>query len=1546
MPILFSIIIPTYNTNIEYFQRCLESVKNNNLNNDSFEVIIVNDGMEDFKEYVMIINNILKSDNINVHIINNNVNMNLGYARYVGLKKAKGQYIHFVDSDDEIYPQIYTTLKEYLKDNPNFVYFMEYYTSQEFDLISQEETFKKITGDNNLKNKLFTKKELIEIRLFTLIPLHSKVFNKEWLIKNITSWTPNSFGEDILFITEILTKVEKFKVCPEMLYKYYYLNRGSIINTLNHKLIFDFLVMYDKSLNLLQSDGWEFRHLIIDNMLNFYNSYSGYMEDNYDYFFKEILFNYTKNSKINFNFFNKQQYQWFKKNEKLYKLFAPLILSDEEIFFQKTIGSINNESIIPSDRNLKNIEFEEKIFNLNHEITNLKKNNFYKTDSNFLSAILFTLTKFTYSSEVLISIERERERERESNGLKKSYFQKIAFGMNINTNHTTKDFLAEVKNQIQKSEEYSSYFPTFKQYNDFKLPDFQYIYGEDKNVANADLVEIPQSDFSIIIENSNELLLKIIYNSSKYSFDLVQLFYNNLLIVLQKFSDENNNIPLKNIGLCSIHDDESFEFEKSELLNILFENTVNSYPNKLVLISKDGNLTFDQLNRKANKIANSLIKRGLNIEDSVIINLEQNSKLIISILGVIKSGGVFVLTNPDDVAERRNFIEEDVKAKFIINNENINELLEEENINNPNLTLSLNNPICIIYTSGSTGNPKGVLFSHKTLSDKYKTLSFNKLDNQFKFLSLTSKVYTVFILDLLSVLFNGVTFILADESLLHNPINLDKFYKRTKFNCLTITPSVIEECLEHENLHDIFKKMKIINLTGEKSNISLIKKIKKITNADLYNLYGSTETPHCNGILLTENTNTIGKPVLNIVEKVCDIDGNSLPPNMIGELWIGGYGIFKAYWNNNNLNKEKYVEKKGIIYFKTGDLAKCNENKEFTIIGRHDNQIKFHGQRIEPGEIENNIPSNYGITKTRLNIQELNENPILVLYFTTKNELTKNELLNFKKNLKEDLESKLANYMIPQIYIHLKEFPKTSSGKIDVKKLPKPTEEDLSKDSNIKLLKKPQTDLEKDIWDFCHEILGHEKIAMDDKLLDIGFTSISLLKLAGKIFEKYHINFELSNLLFENGTIETICDKIKNSKGFSYNTSNAKRDYYPITPQQLEQLNSGDIISVKLNFGKLNPLVFKNALIQNIELNNYIKTYFIRKENKFYQKRNDNYDELDIKIINKKIEEKDFITSFNPFKPPLFNFKIYYHDNETSLIFVVSHILFDAFSMSIFIDDLLQIFYDNKIPLRELDYFNYSLELSDHEKNNSSIAKSYFNKKLKKFSLDSYQISLEKNEKEKENSYFFKIDYNIEEIINFMNKNRYNNYDVLFLSSLSLAVSNLLNKKNILIEYLFNGRENLQYSNNIGLFARHIPLFFNINHGDSLKDYFNHSIENVKEGIDVPPNFRTEKLLEFFNKKSQIRVIYTFHRVQFPKFFSSENKIEFYKSYEKVNPQQNDNKLQLIIFKEENLFSAIIRYDNRYFNNSDIEKLAQSLKIYISRIINNSSEKLNGNRMI
>ena len=225
-----------------------------------------------------------------------------------------------------------------------------------------------------------------------------------------------------------------------------------------------------------------------------------------------------------------------------------------------------------------------------------------------------------------------------------------------------------------------------------------------------------------------------------------------------------------------------------------------------------------------------------------------------------------------------------------------------------------------------------------------------------KILSIATVAFDMFLHEAFVPLMNGLTLIFANEEEANNPLELVKLFEKTQADSFSATPSRMLQYLEVEGITHALANCKVVTAAGEKYPLQLHKMLVNCTDADIYNVYGPTETTiSCNTKHVVDINITVGKPLLNVIEHVMDQDSNPLPPCIVGELYVGGAGVSRGYLNRDKLNSEQFVVIDDIRFYKTGDFAKLEKNGEISILGRLNNQIKLRGLRIEIGEIENAI---------------------------------------------------------------------------------------------------------------------------------------------------------------------------------------------------------------------------------------------------------------------------------------------------------------------------------------------------------------------------------------------------------------------------------------------------------------------------------------------------------------------------------------------------------------------------------------------------------------
>ncbi len=697
----------------------------------------------------------------------------------------------------------------------------------------------------------------------------------------------------------------------------------------------------------------------------------------------------------------------------------------------------------------------------------------------FLGILVLTLNKFNFSSDALIFNENN-----------------VPFAAKFeNREIYIKDFLEKIHKDYNKTLEFENYVSDDKL---FLKPKFYYNFNETSKARQLDY-----SNFLNILENDETVLLSLYYDNNLYTKDFMDLFLSSF----EKITNQIINGDISKTRLCDIAietESENIVFNEVDIpfVHKRFERQVEKTPYNTALVASDAELTYEELNQKANRIANALIKKGLKPKSNILVMLPRDSNFISAILGILKAGCAFIAVDIEYPKARIDYIFENSDVDYLISLANIDkstdieELLLEENTANPNVDISPDDLAYMIYTSGSTGNPKGVMISHRNITNLFSKNQSNMIYNSYskmnKILAISTVSFDAFLLDFMGLTF-GVELVLANDNEIKNIKALTDLVKRQKPDTLAIiVPSRLRQYLEYPEFSKELSSFSYIGLGGEMLSRDLVEELLKYPDLNIFNLYGPTETTvTCNANKITSADNiTVGKSLYNYITEVRDIDGKLLPQGVIGELYIGGVGVSRGYYNMEKKTEDVFLTMDGIRYYKSGDYAVKQQNGEISIKGRIDNQIKLRGLRIEIGEIENNIAQYPNIKQVTVVIKKINNNEHLCAYFTAENEVEADDL-------KEYLTQHLPHYMVPTVFMQLDEMPMSLNGKTDINQLPEP-------ELNLNYVA-PENELEQLICSIFSSVIGIESVGAEDSFFEIGGTSLIASKLILELIKRDYI---------------------------------------------------------------------------------------------------------------------------------------------------------------------------------------------------------------------------------------------------------------------------------------------------------------------------------------------------------------------------------------------------------------------------------------------------------
>lgn len=745
-----------------------------------------------------------------------------------------------------------------------------------------------------------------------------------------------------------------------------------------------------------------------------------------------------------------------------------------------------------------------------------------------LAAANYTIARYTNSNDVCIATI--------SNG-RSNVLVSDTVGMFVNTlaltahlkDQTVEQFILDTAKEYELSLEHENYpFAELSAEYDFH-PDVFYQYqigvGGNMMVGGKRVMRTPIGEtdpkFKMIIsieeDAEGQMRIEMQYNDAFYSHDLAQGLSLSMANVLQNMMADTS-VSIRKVSMLNAEQKAQIEtFHDGpkadvpiKLYHKLLEASVDAHADDLALVAVDQQLTYAEMNAQMNRIAYSLIARGIKRGDRIALLLPRTSRLILSQYGVLKAGGAYIPCDPKYPTDRINHILDDSAAPLIITTADRLEEFSgrsvdvEELLNNPDIPENLENPdvyvepddlAYLIYTSGSTGVPKGVQLMHKGVCNYHckENLIQGMLNSEcHAALGITTISFDMSVWETGSPLMLGKTLVLASDDQCNDPLALAALIERYDIGCMTATTSRFMQLLESEEFEHAFQAhIRMAYQGGEGLSKALLTKLHGY-GVRIVNGYGPTETianSHASE-LSTCDIPHIGKPCCNYNNYIVDNDGNELPVGVVGELLIGGASVAKGY---NNLPEQTEARFKvnpykndGSRIYHSGDYARWLPDGNVMVLGRKDNQVKLRGLRIELGEVESAMTKVEGIKNTVVMIKKLQGRDHLCAYFVADRKIEIDAL-------KAELKKTLTHYMIPTAYLQMDAFPLTPNGKTNIKVLPDP-EVAVSQTEQVAASNKT----EQDFCDIFAEVLGLEKVGATDNFFEIGGTSLVAMRVVLK----------------------------------------------------------------------------------------------------------------------------------------------------------------------------------------------------------------------------------------------------------------------------------------------------------------------------------------------------------------------------------------------------------------------------------------------------------------
>lgn len=568
----------------------------------------------------------------------------------------------------------------------------------------------------------------------------------------------------------------------------------------------------------------------------------------------------------------------------------------------------------------------------------------------------------------------------------------------------------------------------------------------------------------------------------------------------------------------------------------LFERQALLNADAVALSYQGEEITYAQLNAKANRVAHFLIKEGITANKVVAIYIERSIEMIVGLLGILKAGGAYLPLDSNYPTKSLQFMFEDSKSDFILSHKKLAKDLpfhakktffiediidfasKDLDAENPQVEINLANLGYLIYTSGSTGKPKGVMLPHQALTN---LMHWQQRKNPEKrnVLQFTALSFDMSFLEIFSALISGGTLVLISEHDRMDPWQFSKLVKDHQIEQLVLPVPFLKTLASAPVEKKYFFSLKEIIIAGEQLIVSpaILSFFTQLPSCRLLNYYGPSETHVVTSYTFPEKVTEwpdyppIGKPIFNTNIMILNNKMQPVQAGETGEIYIGGASLAKGYINRDELTQEKFVEdlwskEPNSRLYKTGDLGKALPDGNLVFLGRKDAQLKIRGFRIEPKEIESHLIKYPEIKEAVVIAKKDAASEKHLEAFIVVEGKKDDKMINLIYSF---LQERVPPQMVPSVFNIIEKMPLTDSGKIDRKRLEhynKPVS------CSVNKIEKPHTSTEKEVIEIM-EAIFNLPIGVNNSFASIGGNSLLAMHVISKLRDKFAIELPVCAIL-------------------------------------------------------------------------------------------------------------------------------------------------------------------------------------------------------------------------------------------------------------------------------------------------------------------------------------------------------------------------------------------------------------------------------------------------
>jgi amino acid adenylation domain-containing protein len=591
------------------------------------------------------------------------------------------------------------------------------------------------------------------------------------------------------------------------------------------------------------------------------------------------------------------------------------------------------------------------------------------------------------------------------------------------------------------------------------------------------------------------------------------------------------------------------EYEREQCVQQLVEEQAARHPERPAVVYGEQQLSYAELNQRANQLAHYLRGRGVGLEQRVGVLLEPSPEFILAVLGILKAGGAYVPLDLEYPNPRVQFMLDDAGVElaltlrgqtelgdgreiFYLDNDGW-ELLDRESRENPDIVRSAENLAYVMYTSGSTGQPKGAGVTHRAINRLVRNTNYVQLDHNDRIAQVSNVSFDAATFEIWGALANGGTLVGLPKETVLSPQELKRAIAAQQISAMFLTAALFNQVAQ--GAPDAFAPMRYVLFGGEASDAQSVRRVLEHGKPEhLLNAYGPTEGTtfttwyEVSEVAAGARTLPIGRALSNSEVWVLDQQGQVMPVGVVGELYIGGDGLAREYLGRPELTAEKFVPHPyssvpGARLYRTGDLVRYLGDGNIDFLKRMDHQVKIRGFRIELGEIEAVLQEYPAVRESLVVIRE--DTPgdkRLVAYVVADPE----DKVTLVADLRSWLRERLPEYFMPALFVVLEKLPLTPNGKIDRRALPAPEYVPQLAEETLILPRTPEEERVAEIW---ADVLEIKPIGMKANFFDLGGHSLLATRIITRIREAFSVDVPL-RVMFDSPTIAAVAAHVAKAR--------------------------------------------------------------------------------------------------------------------------------------------------------------------------------------------------------------------------------------------------------------------------------------------------------------------------------------------------------------------------------------------------------------------------------